>query len=1000
MEEKTTLDFDKLREHLRAGRNEDYWRSLEELSQTDAFKKYVEKEMPQQAAMWDQYISRRHFLQFMGSSLMMVYLSGCARQPDETIVPYAKEPVEMIPGKPLHFATAIPFNGSAEGVLVESQMGRPIKIEGNPSHPGGLGATSATAQASILSLYDPDRAQVVKNQGRISTWDSFFQALYQYLDAEGAKGDGFALLTETVLSPTLAYQLDLLQKKYPLMSLHQYDPLNRDHLRDMALQTFGQDVDLHYKLDRADVLVSFDSDFLFSGQGHVRYAHDFALRRRVEGETSQMNRLYVAETAVSVTGSMADHRLALKSGQIARLAQMIAKELKLPGFQNASDTLDTHEKAWGHALVDDLKKHRGSSVIIAGPSQPPLVHMICHGINDALGNIGSTVFYTRPVSERPVEQRDSMDILIHGIQEGSVKALLILGGNPVYNGPSSFEGALKKLSFSAHLSLYEDETSALCQWQLPDQHYLESWSDARAYDGTASIIQPLIAPLYDGKSSHSLLRSLMRDGIVSDYDLVRAYWRREYLGLDFEHFWRSGLHEGILPGTAFPDIAVQMRSEILLKNLDKVSVAEDQQKQNTTLELVFKPDPSIWDGRFSNNGWLQELPKPITKLTWDNPAMIAPMLAERMGLGSGDIVTLSRLGKTLEIPVWIMPGHANDAISVSLGYGRERAGKIGTGTGFNTYKLRLDSKDWFGNGLQIQKSSGRYPLVSTQEHFKMEGRELYRAGTMDEFIKDPHFAKQAHELKEDESMYPAYRYDANAWGMSINLSACTGCNACVIACQSENNIPVVGKEEVGRGREMHWIRIDRYYQGDPGRPSFHHQPVLCMHCENAPCEPVCPVEATVHSDEGLNEMVYNRCVGTRYCSNNCPYKVRRFNFYQYVDTETESLKLMRNPDVTVRARGVMEKCSFCVQRINLVRIQAKKEDRDIRDGEVVTACQGACPAKAIVFGNLNDPDSEIVKAKKHPTSYAMLAELGTRPRLSYQAKITNPNPILGKDYDA
>jgi molybdopterin-containing oxidoreductase family iron-sulfur binding subunit len=640
-------------------------------------------------------------------------------------------------------------------------------------------------------------------------------------------------------------------------------------------------------------------------------------------------------------------------------------------------------------------KHRGASVVVAGDQQPPLVHALAHAMNHALDNIGNTVVYTDPVEANPIDHLESLGKLVSDMEAGRVEMLVIIGGNPVYTAPADLHFAehLSRVKLRLDLSLYDDETSARCHWHIPEAHFLESWGDARAYDGTVTIMQPLIAPLYFGKSAHELLATLLGQPERSSYDIVRDYWKQQF-GEDFERRWRTALHDGLIAGTALPPKAVKLKIE------DREWKIEDRHPQSSTLdprslEIIFRPDPTIFDGRFANNGWLQELPKPLSKLTWDNAALISPATAERLGLANEELVELRHQGHAVRAPIWIMPGHADDSVTVHLGYGRTRAGRIGTGTGFNAYAIRTASSPWFASGLEIRKTGARYALASTQDHHSMAGRHLIRVGTLEQYRQHPEFVHEmGHEPAPDLTLYPPHTYRGYAWGMAIDLQACIGCNACVVACQAENNIPIVGKTEVARGREMHWLRIDRYYNGDLDNPATYHQPVPCMHCENAPCEVVCPVAATVHSDEGLNEMVYNRCIGTRYCSNNCPYKVRRFNFLQYADQDTPSLKLLRNPQVTVRSRGVMEKCTYCVQRINAARIQAKKEERTIRDGEIVTACQAACPTEAIVFGNINDPNSRVSRLKADSLNYGLLTELNTRPRTSYLARLRNPHPEI------
>ena len=609
------------------------------------------------------------------------------------------------------------------------------------------------------------------------------------------------------------------------------------------------------------------------------------------------------------------------------------------------------------AVVRDLAKKRGSSLVVAGEQQPPAVHALAHDINHQLGNEGRTVVYTDPVEANPVDQFQSLRELVTDMLAGSVDALLILGANPVFTAPPDipFAESLSKVKLRAQLSLYEDETTPLCHWHVPEAHYLETWGDGRSYDGTVTMQQPLIAPLYDGKSAQEVLAALLGTSGLSGHDVVHDYWKKQSKSQNFEQFWQTALHDGLIAGSALPPKRVTLR---------KVLMALDQKQPAQGLEIVFRPDPTIWDGRFANNGWLQELPKPLTKLTWDNAVLMSPATSARLGLSNGDVAELHYRGASVRGPVWIMPGHADNSATVHLGYGRTNSGRVGRGAGFNAYALRTSDEPWFGAGLEIRKTGERYPLSSTQHHFSMENRGLVRTGSIQEFERDPGFAQEAEAPPApDFTLYPGFPYERYAWGMTIDLNACIGCGACMVACQAENNIAVVGKAEVARGREMHWIRVDRYFEGNPDEPAIYHQPVPCMHCENAPCELVCPVGATTHSDEGLNQMVYNRCVGTRYCSNNCPYKVRRFNFFEFSDWNTPSLKGLRNPDVTVRSRGVMEKCTYCVQRINHAKIRAEEEDRKLRDGEIVTACQAVCPAEAIVFGDINDPGSKVARLK-------------------------------------
>jgi molybdopterin-containing oxidoreductase family iron-sulfur binding subunit len=753
---------------------------------------------------------------------------------------------------------------------------------------------------------------------------------------------------------------------------------------------FGDDVNTVLHLDQAEVILALGADVLFCHPGTLRYAHDFASKRRVRGEQKTMNRLYAVDSTPSATGAMADHRLRMRASEIAGFTWALAAELGVLAQQSSQPPETTPYADWIKTVVQDLQHHRGTSVVVAGRQQPPAVHALVHAMNRALGNVGQTVTYTAPVVARPVDQVASLQDLVQDMAAGRVEVLIILGGNPVYTAPADIDFAkhLAEVKTSVHLSVYHDETSALCQWHVPETHYLESWGDARAYDGTVSLIQPLIAPLYQGKSAYELLAVLMQQAEVSGHELVKAYWQGQHQGDNFENFWRTALHDGLIADTALPPKQVALRRELSMELAASPAPVSG-------LEIMFQADPTIWDGRFANNGWLQELPKPLSKLTWDNAALLSPSTAERLGLRNAEVIELHYQGRSVRAPVWILPGHADAAVTVHLGYGRWRAGRVGNGAGFNAYALRTSDTLWFGGGLELRKTGASYRLATTQHHHTMDGRSIILAAPLTYYLEHPQFVEaEIKKPQTDETMYTLYEYPGYAWGMTIDLTTCIGCNACVIACQAENNIPVVGKDEVIRGREMHWIRIDRYYKGSLDNPEVYQQPVPCMHCEKAPCEVVCPVYATVHDDEGLNDMIYNRCVGTRYCSNNCPYKVRRFNFLQYADFHTTSLKLLRNPEVTVRSRGVMEKCTYCVQRINHARITAKLEDRPIRDGEIVTACQAACPTGTIIFGNLNDPHSQVSRLKREPLNYALLAELNTRPRTTYLAKLHHPHAAL------
>ncbi len=1005
---KGKLDLDSVRAQIEAAADQkagpEYWRSLEELAGSADFQEALHREFPKGASEWVDSVSRRGFLQVMGASMALAGMTGCVRLPLEPIVPYVRQPEEVVPGRPMYYATAMTLGGYASPLLVESHLGRPTKIEGNEQHPASLGGTDIFAQASILGMYDPDRSQSVVSMGDQRSWQSFVTAIRGPLSAQKAlQGAGIRILTPTISSPTLADQLRNFLKIYPQAKWHVYEPVNRDNVLEGAKLAFGQPVETRYDFEKADVIVSLDADFLYAGfPGNVRYIRDFAKRRNPDGN---MNRLYVVESTPTTTGAKADHRLPMRASEIERFAHDLSSHIPVnpPTGGVAGDF-----PGLGGLVFQDILKHRGSSVVIVGDHQPPSVHAFAQAVNQALGNVGKTVFYTDPVDANPVNQTESLKYLVADVDAGKVDLLIILGGNPVYDAPDDldFANVLKsnKAPLRVHLGLYQNETAELCQWHINQAHELESWGDARAYDGTVSIIQPLIAPLYGGKSAVEFVALLAGQSDATGYDLVRDYWQKQHTGADFEAFWRKSLHDGWVDGTTY-----QPKSAVVKNDRFGWSGATD-----TAIELNIRRDPSIYDGQFSNNGWLQELPKPMTKLTWDNAVLVGPKMAERLQVKTCDVVELELNGKKVKGPVWVQVGHPDNSATVFLGYGRKRAGRVGTAVGFDAYPLRTTAAPWFASGLQIRKTGDTYVLASTQGYQWMDTpdgghRPLVRETALEEYRKDPDFAKK---MDEDPApgltLYKPYPYkeEAYAWGMAIDLNSCVGCNNCMIACQSENNIAVVGKEQCAIGRHMHWIRIDTYYQyqdqeaHDRDNPKAFFQPVPCQQCENAPCEVVCPVGATNHSSEGLNDMVYNRCVGTRYCSNNCPYKVRRFNFFLFQDWETPQYKMMRNPDVSVRSRGVMEKCTYCVQRITEHKIDTEtasvREGKEIKikDGELQTACQQSCPAGAIIFGNINDPDSKVSKLKAQSRNYSLLGELNTRPRTTYLAEVSNPNPDL------
>jgi molybdopterin-containing oxidoreductase family iron-sulfur binding subunit len=1003
---KGKLDLDSLRAQINEANEKagpEYWRSLEELAGSPAFQEALHREFPKGASEWVDSVSRRGFLKVMGASMALAGMTGCVRLPLEPIVPYVRQPEDVVPGRPQFYATAMTLGGYASPLLVESHLGRPTKIEGNDQHPASLGGTDIFAQASILGMYDPDRSQSVMSMGDQQSWQALLNALHGPLTAQKAlQGAGIRILTPTISSPTLADQLRGFLKIYPQAKWHVYEPVNRDNVLEGAKLAFGQPVETRYDFEKADIIVSLDADFLYAGfPGNVRYIRDFAKRRNPDGK---MNRLYVIESTPTTTGAKADHRIPMRASEIEKFAHNLSSHL--PANPPTGGVVGDNPGFAG-PLVQDLLAHRASSVAIVGDHQPPVVHAFAHAVNQALGNVGKTVFYTDPVDANPINQTESIRDLVSDVQTGKVDLLVILGGNPAYDAPADldFANVLKngKVPLRVHLGLYQNETAELCQWHINQAHGLEAWGDARAYDGTVSVIQPLIAPLYSGKSALEFVALLSGQADATGYDLVRAYWQKQHTGTDFEAFWRKSLHDGWVERTTYQPKSVAVKND----NFGWKWATD------TAIELNIRRDPTIYDGQFSNNGWLQELPKPMNKLTWDNAVLIGPMMGERLQIKTCDMVELELNGRKVTGPVWIQPGVPDNSVTVTLGYGRTRAGRVGTAQGFNAYALRTSAAPWFASGLQIRKTGDRYVLASTQGYQSMDTpngdhRPLVRETVLEEYRKDPDFAKgQGEEPAPGLTLYKPYPYKEEdyAWGMAIDLNSCVGCNNCMIACQSENNIAVVGKEQCAIGRHMHWIRIDTYYQypdeaaRDRDNPKAFFQPVPCQQCEDAPCEVVCPVGATNHSSEGLNDMVYNRCVGTRYCSNNCPYKVRRFNFLLFQDWVTPQYKMMRNPDVSVRSRGVMEKCTYCVQRINEHKIDAEtasvREGKQIKVGdELQTACQQSCPAGAIIFGNINDPESRVSKLKAQSRNYSLLGELNTRPRTTYLAEVSNPNPDL------
>jgi len=944
-----------------------YWRSLEDLAGTSEFKEWLHREFPAGAAEFDGN-SRRNFLQLMAASLGLAGLTAC-RRPVQNVLPLAKSAEEQIPGNPLYYSTAMQSGGSAVGLIVEVHDGRPTKLEGNPKHPGSLGAVNAFAQASILALYDPDRSTAILNKGQAAKWSDFQNAAGQIT----GDGDNLRILSGKVISPTLLGLKAQLPAKYPKAKWVEYDAVSNQNVLDGAELAFGEPALPHYNFEKADVIVSLDCDFLGLDSETTTAIRGYANRRRVvTGHEAEMSRLYVVENAYTITGAVADHRLRMKASDVYALAAELAKPLKV---------LDGQSKAV-KALWKDLESHKGKSIVIAGPRQPAVVHALVASINQQLGNVGETVTYTKAS-----KAGTKINELAQELSAGKVQTLIILGGNPVYDAPADtdFANAIKKAANSIHLSYEVNETSAAASWHIPEAHFLEAWGDVRHVDGTASIQQPMIEPLFGGKTGAEVISTLLGDKKSKAYDLVKAQWKLA------DKVWRAALHDGIVEAGK----AEGIKATADWKRIE----AAPKPAAATGTEVVFRASSAAFDGRYLNNGWLQETPDPLTKLVWDNAALISPKTAKAMSVNDGDMLAIERGGKKIEAPALVQPGHADDSISLILGYGRTQVGRVGKGVGYNAYPLRTSDALSIATGATVKKTGATYKLVTTQDHHQTEGggqmqRPLAREASFEKYKEEPKIIEEMEETPDLQSIYGIHDYSkGNQWGMAIDLNACIGCNACIVACQAENNIPIVGKDQVSKGREMHWIRMDRYFSGSEEDPEVIHQPVACQQCEGAPCESVCPVAATSHSPEGLNDMVYNRCVGTRYCANNCPFKVRRFNFLAWNQDVDNFTKNVFNPNVTVRMRGVMEKCTYCVQRIQEVKIQAKADGRrQIKDGEIKTACQQTCPAEAITFGNINDPESAVSKIKKQHRNYTMLEELNIKPRTTYLAKMRNPNP--------
>ena len=989
-----------------------YWRSLDELTRTPEFVEAVRREFPDDD--WDQLppATRRQFLKVMGASLAFAGLTGC-RWPKEEIVPFAHRPADRTPGVPQQFATAMELAGVATGMLVTSYDGRPIKAEGNPGHPDSLGGLGGIQQASVLGLYDPDRSRRVLyrdgGQEFVKTWDDVATYAAQHL---AGSGEGVAVLSESSSSPSLQGMKARFLAAQPEARWYEYEAITGDLEREGLRAAFGRPLRILPDLRRAKVVACFDADPLGEHPAALRWTRQFAQSRAPDG--GSMSRLWVTEPGFSLSGGRADHRLAAPSGQVATVLSGVAAALArhdgvalaADAFRGTSD-VDSSFSEFVEALADDLAAHRGESLVLVGPRQPAAVHAMAAMVNQALGNVGRTLSYIEVADPDRATHVDAMSELSAEMASGAVRMLLILGGNPVYDAPvgSDFADRLSQVPHSMHLSLYDDETSRRCGWHLPQAHFLETWGDGRAFDGTWTLQQPLIEALYGGRSAIEVLAMLLEPEPVRGYEIVRRTLRDETSAVDFEAFWRQSLHDGLVNGTYEPVVSVEVDAAAVSQGVRAVEVPPAPTAES--LELVLVPDPKIFDGRFANNGWLQELPEAVTKIAWDNALLLSPPAARELGVAQSDVVTVSTGEASLDAPVCVVPGQARYSAVLWLGYGRSAAGQVGDGVGANAFALRAGDGSYVVDGVTVTPTGRQHVLACTQNHFVIDtigfgernirADNFVREASLDAYLADPELFHHMDHHPPLKNLWQDLAYEGEQWGMAIDLNSCTGCNACVVACQAENNIPVVGREQVINQREMQWIRVDRYFKTPSGvaadevdTAEMVFQPMTCVQCENAPCEQVCPVAATQHTRDGLNAMAYNRCIGTRYCSNNCPFKVRRFNFFNYHKELSDVSMMQFNPEVTVRSRGVMEKCTFCVQRIEAVRISARNDKRPIADGEIVPACAQTCPAKAIHFGDINNPSSEISKLRQDHRAYVTLQELNIRPRAHYMARLHNP----------
>jgi molybdopterin-containing oxidoreductase family iron-sulfur binding subunit len=937
-------------------------------------------------------VSRRSLLRLLGASAALAGASGCSRGPPEDIVPYVEQPPEVRPSAASRYATTMALGCYGVGMIVESHEGRPTKAEGNPRHPASLGALGTFEQASVLSLYEPARPKALTFRGEPATWAAFVDAVAGPQPA----GKRLHVLAEPTGSPHVADLARRVRRRGDA-DVHFWAPMSRSNVWAGARLAFGRVVEPRWDFAKADVVVSLDADFLATPAVPLAWPRAWAGRRAITGPTETMSRLYVVEGRLSVTGMAADERLAVQSRRVKDVAIAILREiLALGGVERrgleearraSSAAPGSEHDAWATAVARDLHAHRGAGLVVVGDGQPPEVHALAHAMNDVLGNAGASAVYGPSPAFDAGEDSHDPARLLGAIDRGEVGALVILGGDPVYTAPADFEmeRRVRAIPTTACLGGRATRTGRACGWFVPELHFLEAWGDALAFDGTPSIAQPLIRPMIEGKSAAQVLAALVGAPAATTRGLVEDHWRARTTGA-FDDFWRRALVSGVAGAPEAPVDGLEVSWGTIAR------IVAQEPAPRADMEVVYFADAKVHDGRFAENAWLQELPDPVTKLTWDNAALVGPATAAARRLETSDVVELTVRGRRVRAPVVVVPGVAEGVVAIAVGYGQDVEDQVSYGVGADAYRMRDSRAPWFDDA-ELTKVAGSWPLAITQEHWSMEGRPIVLRETLAGYRARPAFARARDERQL--SLYALRPSGLHQWGMVIDLNACTGCSACVVACTAENNVPVVGKTGVARGREMQWLRIDRYFVGSAEAPSVVVQPMLCQHCEKAPCEYVCPVNATVHSSEGLNEMVYNRCVGTRFCSNNCPYKVRRFNFFNYNADKPAALRLAMNPDVTVRARGVMEKCTYCVQRIQEAEIGARREGRPVLDGEVVTACQATCPTGAIVFGDIADKSTRVARAMDNGRLYRVLDELGTQPRTRYLARVANPNPELG-----